>query len=326
MRKATGRLTLVVGIVAALCSVGFASGPAAGAAVTFVNGGTAAPAATLGPFTMTPFGVDATPDNTDVTSVVDPAGTLTFNQPVSKRTVGSGWSTWSHGYTGSVYFNNGADEGDTNNLTIGLPAGTSAFYFYAEPNDFDPPWNVTATAQDGTTSGPISVSGSGGATYFGFYGNPANPLVSISINAEAGASGFAVGEFGISKDGFSSNIAVNAVSTSTESPASVAVTVTCTYGVPVNLVVPVNGSPVIVPVASSTTLVNTCSFAETPRAGDTSTVSYACAGTSPSPTPVCVTPGPQVDPISARALAASQTAAVTITNTYPIVLAPRFTG
>jgi hypothetical protein len=77
-----------------------------------------------------------------------------------------------------------------------MPAQTVAFYFYAEPNDFGT-FDVTATAQDGTTSGPIPVTGDSGATYFGFFATAPDLIASITVTADPGALGFAVGEFGI---------------------------------------------------------------------------------------------------------------------------------
>jgi hypothetical protein len=74
-----------------------------------------------------------------------------------------------------------------------LPPGTNGFYFYAEPDLFST-FTVTATAQNGTSSGPISVQGNAGASYFGFYTNGYISLTSISI---ASSADFAIGEFGI---------------------------------------------------------------------------------------------------------------------------------
>ena len=150
--------------------------------------GTAAPPATLGPYTMTPFGNDGRADGT-VSDVPDPAGTIGFSPSLSHTKVGVGWATWSHGYTGDVYFTGGTQ------ITITLPAGTKAFYFYAEPDQFAV-FSVEATAQDGTTSGPVPVQGDSGAQYFGFYGTGAATLASITVTS-ADPTGFAVGEFGI---------------------------------------------------------------------------------------------------------------------------------
>jgi hypothetical protein len=150
--------------------------------------GTAAPPATLGPYTMTPFGNDGRADGT-VSGVPDPAGTIGFSPSLSHTKVGVGWATWSHSYTGDVYYTGGTQ------ITITLPAGTKAFYFYAEPNQFAV-FSVEATAQDGTTSGPVPVQGEAGAQYFGFYGTGAATLASITVTS-ADPTGFAVGEFGI---------------------------------------------------------------------------------------------------------------------------------
>jgi hypothetical protein len=160
--------------------------------------GTNAPPATLGGYTMTPFGLDPQPvcpvGGFIVTGVTDPAGTIGFSQPLSHDRIGGCWATWSHGYTGDVYDN--ASSADPTSTTMTLPAGTKAFYFYAEPNAFDL-FNVTATAQDGTSSGPIPVQGNSGAQYFGFYGTGDATIASVTVTAPADAGGFAVGEFGI---------------------------------------------------------------------------------------------------------------------------------
>jgi hypothetical protein len=165
--------------------------------------GTAAPPSTLGPYTMTAFGSDSQPTcaspGSTVAGVTDPAGTIGFTPALKHDTVvvpdvSGCWATWSHGYTGDVYDTTAAV--DPTQATITLPSGTNAFYFYAEPNIFDL-FNVTATAQDGTTSGPIQVQGNSGAQYFGFYGIGGATLVSITVTTQAEANGFAVGEFGI---------------------------------------------------------------------------------------------------------------------------------
>jgi hypothetical protein len=153
--------------------------------------GTGPPPATLGPYTMTAFGPDPQPINQGpvVTSVNDPAGTVSFSPPLNHSTVGNGWDTWSHGYTGDVYWTTGST------ITMTLPAGTRAFYFYAEPNTFAV-FDVTATAQDGTTSGPIQVQGNSGATYFGFYATGTPNIESITVTT-TDTTGLGVGEFGI---------------------------------------------------------------------------------------------------------------------------------
>ena len=85
---------------------------------------------------------------------------------------------------------------DVSSLTIMLPAGTQAFYFYAEPNHVRRPFDVTATAQDGTTSGPIQVKGNVGAVLRLLRVGGAD--YRVDHRHDRRTSGFAVGEFGIS--------------------------------------------------------------------------------------------------------------------------------
>jgi hypothetical protein len=156
------------------------------------------PPSTLGPYNMTKFGTDPQPVCTDsgssVTGVTDPAGTISFDEALSHDHVGGCWATWSNGYTGDVYdTSHGA--ADATQVTITLPVGTNAFYFYAEPQQFAV-LHITATAQDGTTSGPLEVNGEGGAQYFGFYGTGGDTVASITVTTDD-PTGFAVGEFGI---------------------------------------------------------------------------------------------------------------------------------
>jgi hypothetical protein len=131
---------------------------------------------------------------------------------MNKRTIGSGWATWSHGYTGVVYAASGPS------AAIYLPPGTAAFYLYAEPNQFAV-LNITATTDAGTTSGPIAVNGSSGATGFGFHTTAGESIVSISITTDD-QSGMAIGEFGASLGG-----AVNVPTASTWGLAALALAV-----------------------------------------------------------------------------------------------------
>jgi hypothetical protein len=151
--------------------------------------GSAAPPATLGPYSMTAFGLDPQALSAQVSGVSDPAGAIAFAPSLAHVRIGTGWATWSHGYLGDVYSTPGTQ------ITITLPAGTKAFYLYAEPDRFAT-LSIEATAQDGTTSGPIPVQGSAGAQYFGFYGTGGATLASITVTS-TDPTGFAVGEFGI---------------------------------------------------------------------------------------------------------------------------------
>src|SRR4029079_3984527 len=83
--------------------------------------GTSAPPATLGGYTMTAFGPDARTIGAEVTSVPDAAGTLRFSAPVTHLRVPSSWQTWSHGYTGDVYF---SGESSDPSIEMLLPTGT----------------------------------------------------------------------------------------------------------------------------------------------------------------------------------------------------------
>lgn len=155
--------------------------------ITGVSLGTGAPPATLGPYTMTPFPLD--PQGSSVTSVASPlGGTVDFSAARTHVTVGAGWATWSHGYTGDVYWSYDSS------TTLTLPSMTGAFYLYAEPNPFET-WLITATAQDGTSVAQ-SVDGDSGAAGYGFYATGGSSIASIQVDY-AGGSGFAVGEFGI---------------------------------------------------------------------------------------------------------------------------------
>jgi hypothetical protein len=137
---------------------------------------------------MTPFANDPVAIGTLVASAPAPVGVVGFSPLLTNFEIGSGWATWSHGYTGDVYYTNGGMS-----VTLTMPAQTRAFYFYAEPNPFAD-FIFTATAQDGTTSGPIVVNGNAAAKYFGFFATGADLIASITVGSTID---FAVGEFGI---------------------------------------------------------------------------------------------------------------------------------
>jgi hypothetical protein len=188
--KNTSRRSQVIAI-AMLLGISLSFGPSAKATITGVAGGDGAPATTLGPYTMAPFGTDSQSNGT-VSSVQTPYGTfVSFTPSLDHLEIGDGWATWSNGYTGDVY---SSDGGSTD--TLGLPANTVAFYFYAEPNIETGSFNITATAQDGTQV-VQSMTGTSSADYYGFYATAGDEIVSITVTADAGAEGFAVGEFAI---------------------------------------------------------------------------------------------------------------------------------
>jgi len=148
--------------------------------------GTEAPPSVLCGERMTSFPLDARPPFTVVTDVPSPlGGNLTFSTGCDVRTIGGGWATWSHGYTGNVYYTLGAAS-----LDVGVPAN-SAFYLYAEPNPFALiEFEIT---RDGGDSVVDSIHGSSGAKGFGFCGG----VKSVNVRTTDGFTDFAVGEFGI---------------------------------------------------------------------------------------------------------------------------------
>jgi Bacterial Ig-like domain len=184
--------TLTVAMVAGMVYLGVSAMPAMAASISDTSPGTAAPPTTLGPYDMTPFADDTRGLFEAVTDVPAPGGSvLQFNPSLNHRQVGQGWATWSHGYTGDVYVSGGTQR------VMTLPENTKAFYFYVEPNLPIGSFNVTATADDGTISGPIPVAGASGAQYFGFYTTDGSSLSTIQVDVDPEANGFAVGEFGI---------------------------------------------------------------------------------------------------------------------------------
>lgn len=199
--------------------------------------GTGPPPPTLGGYAMQTFPADPTELGTEVSSVAGPTGAITFASPLIHERVEEGWQTWSNGYLGDVYETpealaglggggilesleegveategeSGAPEeaeageaapeapeatGPPAETTITLPHGTGAFYLYAEPDEFVE-YAITATAQDGTSSGPVSVEGEAGARYFGFYAHCGSEVTTIHVVDTAGDPSLAVGEFGI---------------------------------------------------------------------------------------------------------------------------------
>jgi len=151
--------------------------------------GTDSPPSTLGPYTMTEYGLDSQEEGL-VDGVDDSAGDLEFDDPLFHTRVEVGWETWSHGYDGDVYY---TDEGAT--ASVDLPDGTKAFYLYAEPNPFEE-FDIEATADDGTSSGPVSVHGEAGARYFGFFATGDKSLSEITVSSD---EVLAIGEFGIAR-------------------------------------------------------------------------------------------------------------------------------
>jgi hypothetical protein len=186
------RLAPVLSMLAAL----LAAAPA-DASVVFVNLGTAAPPAAVGPFAVTPYDQDAQaaiPNMTNTSvipgSPIAPDTTTSFR--VQKRAVGDGWASWSHGYGGAVFFTVPTEPPLM--LTV---APARAFYLYVEPAAFGRPFAFTVTTNAGGASGPVFVDAAGGATGFAFYTTAGESITSITIAADFNAGGFAFAELGL---------------------------------------------------------------------------------------------------------------------------------
>jgi hypothetical protein len=172
-----------------------ATKPVSAAVIIDTSVGTAAPPSVLGGFTMSPFAQNVS-NASGVTSVTSGGLTVGFNQGVQQTSIGNGWGTWSHGYTGSVWHT--AVSSNKLSLTVSLPVGTKAFYFYAEPNDTQTTHDITLTYA-GATGSPatLSIAGNAGAKFFGIYSTAGEDLTNFTVTALAPSLGFAVGEFGI---------------------------------------------------------------------------------------------------------------------------------
>ena len=174
------------------------SAPTAGREFTFdLTPGIEAPPEMLCGQLMTPFPPyddDPPPGSAALTSVPSPCpyGDIEFSIPLSHRRIQGAdgytyWGSWSHGYTGDVYYTEGALE-----VTITLPQPQCEFYFYVESNSFGlHEFEVIANGVD--SSGIFEVEGSSGAQYVGVCGEG---LTTITVIGNASTSGFCIGEFG----------------------------------------------------------------------------------------------------------------------------------
>jgi hypothetical protein len=179
-------------LLAVVAALAFVAVIPAQATILFQSLGTNAPPATLGGLPMTPFVQQPGPPTyADVTTIpgCPIPGSMTASPAVNWRQIGNGWASWSHGYTGDVYWSNGATS-----VTFTMPPGTTAFYLYVEPNPFAV-WDITAVSDSGVSSGAIPVNGGAGASGFAFYTDAADNILTITVSSGVD---FAVGEFGIS--------------------------------------------------------------------------------------------------------------------------------
>jgi hypothetical protein len=151
--------------------------------------GTSAPLLAMCGGWMHNFAKDTRPVFTSVSDVPSPLGdNIHFSIPLQHRAVGFGWGSWSHGYTGDVYFTNGS-----RSVTITVPEGTPRFRFYAQPNPFESV-SIRVTA-NGSVMASQTISGDAGAKGFGVCG----PVHTVRVNTPllGGLQDFAIGEFSI---------------------------------------------------------------------------------------------------------------------------------
>jgi len=200
-RRGLHRSVVVAAVAAVVASFALLASPMSAGALTpglhwDTSPGFGNPPATLGPYTMTPFSADPQANGASVSGVSVPEGTLGFNPQLTHLIAGSGWNGWGRGYTGDVYWT--GDDGGS--VSVTLPPGTLAFYMYSMPN-YPATYNITATMQDGTTTGPIPVVGgaaSNKSQYFGVYTTGSSPIAKITVTGPA-AYGFAIGQFAIAQ-------------------------------------------------------------------------------------------------------------------------------
>jgi hypothetical protein len=186
-------LVVSVALVAA-CLIVVSPAPAA---VVFAGGpGAGAPPDALGPYAVNPYPVDGRPSGI-VQTAPAPSASLAFSRPMSLRRISdASWSSgaWAGGtFAGAVYWNLGGGV-----TTITLPEPQRAFYLYGQADYFGT-YAMTATAQDGTTSGEIqATTGPDGinARFFGFYGTGDDLISSVTISSPEADDDFAVGSFG----------------------------------------------------------------------------------------------------------------------------------
>ena len=162
--------------------------------VTFVdNPGTGAPPGIMGPYSTQAFGADSQSLDTFVSGIAGPTGPLAFSPQLEHLKVGHGWNGWSNGYAGDVFYT-GSSPGLIT-VTVSLPARTVAFCFYGQPKN-GATFDLSATAQNRTSSGPLTVGAAGGARYLGFHSGGGTYLDSVTISCD---EAFAIGELGIAK-------------------------------------------------------------------------------------------------------------------------------
>jgi len=177
-----------------LCLTAGAGVFAAGDTATAINLGTDAPTAEL----IAEYGflsneVNGLADYASVTSIPMTYSSIGVASSVSVRTIGSSWMTWSHGFTGHVYYSEGGAL--TNTLT--LPEHCLGAIVYVESDAYGL-FDFTYTSDGIATPLTLTdVNGSGGAAGVAFLSDTGY-LNTVVISTETSAGGFAFGELYLS--------------------------------------------------------------------------------------------------------------------------------
>ncbi|HEX3455355.1 MAG TPA: hypothetical protein VHS03_12070 [Gaiellaceae bacterium] len=203
---------LAVALSAAAIAVAVGAGAASAAnplVVAVTSPGTSTPPNSLGGYSMRSLPTtDPSHNQFDTVCGLD---VISWVGCASLRYIGSGWATWSHGYTGSVYFCTIINcPGDI--MTINLPFNTNAFSFDVESNNFNPTAPATAftfivdasgsNAPGITTAVTVAPNGTSNARYVGFYSKApsrSNLIQALKIQCLGNCNGFAIGEFKINQ-------------------------------------------------------------------------------------------------------------------------------
>lgn len=157
---------------------------------------TSAPPTSIGGYNLITASPDMTPIGTVLTNLtLGPGQSVAFTGAMQhlQVTPSGGWSTWSHGYQGDVYFSMGA-----NSVRLDFSPDVAAFVLYVQGNSFSTArFTVTAEAPDGTTvSTSRNIVGNGGAQGVAMWTDEGFTLTSIEVSNPTGsANGFAIGEF-----------------------------------------------------------------------------------------------------------------------------------
>jgi hypothetical protein len=164
------------------------------AAILGTTLGTLAPPGQIGGILISALPSDARPVFESVTGVPGQpplAGDVTFDRSLTHYQIGQGWTSWSHGYAGHVYWTGVGGR----LVKICYPVGTAAVLFYVQPRQSQLV-SVTAWANDDpNVSFTQNISGTGGAAGFAFYGSDSSVTIHCVWVQVGMGFDFALGEF-----------------------------------------------------------------------------------------------------------------------------------